>query len=172
MKKLLFSLVALSAVLISGCQKDDKTDGSDNADVLHLYKDINPETLHELQMAHGATAKYQRFENATKDQYEDIQVVLPNMGYHFMKKSVVDGTFNPSEPELLVYNKRLDGSFELGAIEYAVPKALSPNAPPEGFTGPDDVWTTFGDFWVLHVWIYKFNPDGIFSPMNSTVIVH
>jgi len=70
-----------------------------------------------------------------------------------------------------VYNKNEDGSFQLVAAEYAVPIDISPNKPPEGFTGTGDVWdrnTGFG-LWLLHAWVWKNNPDGVFNPTNPLV---
>lgn len=59
--------------------------------------------------------------------------------------------FDPAKPELLVYADFGNGQLRLVALEYAVPLALSENAP-EGFTGDDDHWhrnETFG-LWTLH----------------------
>jgi len=108
--------------------------------------------------------------------FEDINVVVPNMGYHFMKKKIVDKVFDIRRPEILVYNKKEDGSFELGAVEFAIP--IDPSNPrekaPEGFIGNADEWErneTFG-LWLLHAWVWNFNPDGIFHETNPRVIVH
>lgn len=50
---------------------------------------------------------------------------------------MVDATFDLRHPEILVYNKRADGSFYLPAVEYAVPLDLAATAP-EGFSGSTD----------------------------------
>jgi hypothetical protein len=177
MKRTFFSLLALSALVITSCKKQDKVEASATevagiANPLTDYHGLSEQTLQELLVARGVTARYQNIENAYKDGYEDIGVVLPNMGHHFMNKSLVDGTFEITKPELLVYNKLEDGTYVLGAIEYATPLALSPNTPPEGFSGSSDVWVPFGGlFWTLHAWVWKFNPDGVFNPNNPLVIV-
>ena len=129
----------------------------------------------ELQQARAATARYRHIKNAFKDGYVDINVVVPNMGYHFMKSELTaDGVFDVRKPEILVYNKNEDGSFELGALEYAVPIDVTPDVAPEGFTGTDDVWERNTDFglWLVHAWVWKNNPDGTFNPTNPLVIVH
>jgi len=178
------SFILLFVVLVAACKKQDNTSPEtasqtlsteldDNANLTAQFKGLNQETVQQLIEARLATAKYKDIHQAFMDGYEDINVVLPNMGYHFMKSRIVDSVFNPKRPELLVYNKRADGSFELGAVEYAVPISITPNTPPQGFAGSADVWyynTTFG-LWTLHAWVWKFNPDGVFSPMNSRVIV-
>ena len=110
-------------------------------------------TFLELLQARVATAKYLDFDKAMKDGYEDINVVVPNMGYHFMKSKFVNATFDVSKPEILVYNKRLDGRFVLVAVEYAVPISVTPDIAPEGFTGSADVWERNTDFglWLLNM---------------------
>ena len=174
-----------ASLAIAACRKQSGTDMkdtnhdpsekimTDDAEFRTKYQGIQSQTLWELQQARSATAKYQHIENAFHDEYEDIGVVLPMMGYHFMRKKNVDVKFDVRNPELLVYNKNNAGKFVLVAVEYAVPLDLSPDGPPEGFTGSGDVWDRNTDFglWTLHAWVWKFNPDGVFKPMNPNVIV-
>ena len=66
------------------------------------------------------------------------------MGYHYMKAENVDGNFDPSQPEILVYAKNAaNGKMRLVAVEYAVPNT---EPLPEGFTGNDDVWVNNDGF--------------------------
>jgi hypothetical protein len=73
-----------------------------------------------------------------------------------------------------VYNRKSNGHFELVAVEYAVPIELSPNHAPAGFTGSADVWDRNEGFglWLLHAWVWHFNPDGVFNPTNPLVHTH
>jgi len=147
-------------------QSQDKLRGTRN--------EVSFTTLSELLRARAATAKYRDFERAKADSFADINVVVPNMGYHFMKSAIVDAKFEITRPEILVYNKRPNGKFELVAVEYAVPISLSPDKAPEGFTGSADVWERNTDFglWLQHAWIWQFNPDGVFHDTNPLVQVH
>lgn len=56
------------------------------------------------------------------------------------------------------------------AVEYAVPVGLSPKAP-NGFPGKADQWVVNEAFqlWVLHAWIWEYNPDGVFAHHNPRV---
>lgn len=138
------------------------------------YVGLHPRTAWEIQQARAATARYRHISHALADGYENIAVVIPNMGHHYLKPTLLDATFDPRWPELLVYNPDEDGNYELVAVEYAVPITLSPNAAPEGFTGNADVWNrneVFG-LWLLHAWVWKYNPMGVFHPTNSDVHVH
>jgi len=138
------------------------------------HHSLSRKTLWELLQARAATARYRNLKNAIKDGYEDISVIVPNMGYHYMKSSLKDAKFEVRRPEILVYNKNEDGSLELVAVEYAVPIDDTPNKAPEGFTGNADVWdrnTGFG-LWLLHAWVWHYNPDGVFNPTNPLIHVH
>ena len=198
---LICPMVLFVLLLLSACSKQQtetpekvpvaKTDASimvSDDDFISAYKKTNDSqgtasrgsdrfsfiTFLELLQARAATAKYRQFSKAIEDGYADINVVVPNMGYHFMKSAIVDATFEIRKPEILVYNKRLNGSFELVAVEYAVPISVTPNAAPEGFTGSADVWERNTDFglWLQHAWIWKFNPDGVFHDTNPLVQLH
>jgi hypothetical protein len=138
---------------------------------LHWYKNLSFRTRWELQQARSATAKYQDINNAIADGYQDIAVDVENMGHHFMKLSLVNGTFDIRHPQILVYNKDRKGRQQLVAVEYAVPLS---DPQPEGFYGDSDVWdgnTGFG-LWLLHAWVWYFNPDGVFAPFNPRVDLH
>jgi len=189
--KIISLTLLLAVVLFASCKKEDSSaaqqpdlnstsskiePGNEEMDVTALRScnhGISTQTVKELQRAHAATARYRKIENAFKDQYADINVVVPNMGYHFMKSAIVNATFEIDHPEILVYNKNEDGKFELVAVEYAVPLDQSSQAP-EGFTGSRDVWERNEGFglWLLHAWVWKHNPDGVFHDTNPLVQVH
>lgn len=182
-RHLLFGAIFLAGAIISSCQKQGVDQpapevlGSNaqtsDATVLDGYTGLGDQTMWELQQARAATARYRHIENAKKDGYQDIAVVVPQMGHHYLKMDNLDDKFDYRKPEILVYNKMEDGSFELVAVEYAIPLTLSANAP-EGFTGSNDVWdknTGFG-LWLLHAWVWAYNPNGVFNPTNPTVHTH
>ncbi len=173
----------VASLFLAGCQKETVTTAETDAtltksepnegNVVDEYTGLAWQTQWELQQARAATARYRKIENAIKDGYADINVVVEEMGHHYLKSTLVDGNFDYRKPEILVYNKEHNGSMRLVAVEYAVPLTMSVNAP-EGFTGNDDVWdrnTGFG-LWLLHAWVWEFNPDGVFNPTNPNVHLH
>jgi hypothetical protein len=135
-----------------------------------LSPNTEPLPLTELARARRAATRYHRVEEALKDGYVDINVVLPNMGRHFLKQSLLDATFNAEQPEVLVYTEEPGGHLSLVAAEYAVPLPLT-RTPPEGFPGSADQWFADQGFqlWTLHAWIFRENPDGMFNPTNRRV---
>jgi hypothetical protein len=177
-----FTLLLVSSTLfLSSCQKEAVQEHEEHvsksavaesdANVLNHYMGLSFQTKWELQQARAATAKYRNIENAKRDGYVDINVIVPGMGHHFMKPSLVDGTFDIRNPEILVYNKNMDNTYTLVAVEYAVPLSFS---RPEGFSGSHDIWdenTGFG-LWLLHAWVWKYNSMGVFNSTNPDVHTH
>src|SRR6476661_3651349 len=113
---LFFLLTILTGLLFTGCQKEQadtntiqkeemttKTMQSES-NVLNDYNSISSQTGWELQQARAATAKYRNIDKAIKDGYADIAVVVPNMGFHYMKSTLIDDEFDFRKPEILVYN--------------------------------------------------------------------
>jgi hypothetical protein len=178
-----FGLLILVGLVLISCQKESVNTPAtqvqsvnthvvtSESNVVNDYTSLSAQTRWELQQARAATAKYRNIDNAIKDGYADIEVDVENMGHHFMKSSIVDATFDITEPEILVYNKDADGKQELVAVEYAVPLSLP---KPEGFTGTADVWKGDSGFplWLVHAWVWAYNPDGAFNWTNPTVHLH
>lgn len=130
-----------------------------------------PLAVLQLDEVRNATARYLDVDVAVKAGYVDMGLFIPNMGWHYKKDSLFDDRFDPSKPELLVYaDDPCGGKRKLVAVEYAVPLALS-KRPPLGFIGKADEWDANQTFqlWTLHAWVFEFNPDGVFAPMNPRV---
>ena len=177
------SLIIFSAIFFISCQKEaneitspavtsdaklNNTDNPNASEVINMYSGLSSTTIWELQQARAATARYRDLKNAIKDGYSNINVDVPNMGHHFMNTSLVDGVFDIRHPEILVYNGLETGKPELVAVEYAVPLT---EPMPEGFTGSNDVWnsTSGFPFYLVHAWVWKYNPDGVFNWTNPSV---
>ena len=175
-------LIAAAAVTMAACRVQNVAPGRQSAPVTrtaaaspnshdHVAPAVHdPLPSTELEKAMRATARYQDVKNAIADGYKDIDVVLPNMGRHYLKEALLDGTFDAERPELLVYSEEPGSLSTLVALEYAVPLKLSETAPA-GFKGDADTWFADQRFqlWTLHAWIWKKNPDGVFHATNMQV---
>jgi hypothetical protein len=130
-----------------------------------------PIAVLQLDQARDAASRYLDVDKAVADGYVDIGLLVPNMGWHYLKESLLDDKFVWTKPELLVYaDDPCGGKRKLVAVEYAVPFAVSKRAP-FGFAGKADEWDANQQFqlWTLHAWVYEFNPDGVFAPFNQRV---
>jgi hypothetical protein len=139
-----------------------------SSNLFSWYDSLDPKTLWELQQARAATARYRDLDNALADGYQDIAVDVEQMGHHYMNFNLVDGTFDLKKPEILVYNRLEDGTPVLIAVEYAIPIT---DPKPEGFFGHADVWNGNSPFpfWLVHAWVWMYNPEGAFNWTNPLV---
>ena len=180
-----FALIFLTLsfiVVMTGCKKENLTPALNEEEFqtrsnqqkesngFGNYTGLDPKTVGELQQAKIATARYNDFQQAINDGYVDINVIVPEMGYHYLKMDNLDGTFDYAKPEILVYNKEENGRMKLVALEYATPLSAT---PPAGFTGDQDVWSVYqGVLWTLHAWLWEYNPEGVFNPTNPLIHLH
>ncbi len=177
-------LVMLATVFFAGCSERSLIKNDEMSAVIENQKmrtdivfsgsnnsSLSSETVSQLKQVKAATAKYQDIENALADGYQDIAVNVENMGHHFMKLSLVDAVFDHKRPEILVYNKDKNGKQRLVAVEYAIPLS---EPMPQGFAGDADVWDGNAGFglWLLHAWVWEYNPAGVFNSTNSLVHLH
>jgi len=129
-----------------------------------------PFAVLQLDEVRNATARFIDVAQAEHEGYHDIGLFVPHMGWHYMKDRFVDGRFDPTHPELLVYaDDPCGGPRKLVAVEYAVPFSESPRHAPAGFVGFADQWDANQDFklWTLHAWLFEYNTNGVFNPFNS-----
>ncbi len=98
-----------------------------------------------------------------------------NMGYHYANPNLVgDGKIDRFHPEAVLYERR-NHNLQLTAVEYIIlAQDWTRHQPPELF-GEDfmfvDAPNRFGlpPFYMLHVWLWKSNPLGLFNPYNPRV---
>lgn len=142
------------------------------------HKDPLKKQLAELRQA---TAPFHHIEWAHKAGYtipipDNPQECLadPNlggMGFHFGKGSLISNTtLTVSEPEVVIYEPQSDSSLELVGVEYVVPFSLwaKDKTPPKLF-GQEFMQNERFQVWALHVWVWRHNPSGLFTPYNPDV---
>lgn len=125
-----------------------------------------------------ATAGYQDVATAKADGYGSSIDTLGcfqdpskgGMGLHYVNEELLDATLDPTEPEALVYELGLDGEpIGLVAHEYIVPiDAWTAHDPPQLFGRQLHRHPTL-PLWVLHTWLWKDNPRGVFEDWNPAV---
>jgi hypothetical protein len=150
----------------------------------------------ELAAAKAATAKYKSIDRAKADGYIQVTQFIPGLGLHLVNLKIGNRLFDPLRPQLLLYMPGKGGSWQLAGVGYQL--AHLGDTPPEGFPGGADVWhfhqnlcflpggsvtitptaegckARSGYFqketaWLLHAWIWKTNPNGVFTEVNPDV---
>ena len=128
---------------------------------------LSPQVLADLAGARNATARFHRVEQAEAEGYINLNFCEEGEGCHWLNPSLLDGVFDPTKPEILLYLRDGDG-WRLVAVEYVVPLSMSAVAP-EGFTGNADLWREDSEgvgLWECTAWIWLHNPNGMFEQHN------
>jgi hypothetical protein len=129
-----------------------------------IHEQLAAATLQELAQARSATDKYHDVAVALADGYVQ-RGYGPGEGFHFVKASLIDCTFDAEQPEALLYIPSDDG-MKLVGVEYSVLNTCTPTAP-EGFTGDADEWegplAEGRPIWALVAWLWLGNPNGVFA---------
>jgi hypothetical protein len=155
-------------------------------------------TVALLERARQATAKYQDVHVAEADGYQVVGPDVPGMGVHFVLTLEPNG-FDVEKPPILLYQKTPTGytlvgvSYLWSAAEGPDGQPLDPPFPkslahwhrhgnvcvlphlenPHGLTEAQ-CRDQGGRFvaktqWLVHAWIWKDNPSGVFSAENPAL---
>jgi len=99
------------------------------------------------------------------------------MGVHFFNVQLMGAPLDPTKPQVLVYEPGAGGKLQLVAAEWFVPLSPEVKGRPELFGKPFDgpmeghhpLMPHGLHHYDLHVWLWKDNPVGMFSPTNPNV---
>lgn len=103
----------------------------------------------------------------------EMQYAAGGMGVHFLNAGNIGPTMDPAKPQVLIYEPDGD-KLKLVAAEWFAPvAAVGDNAPTifgkklEGpMEGHAPIMPAGLHHYDLHVWFWKNNPAGVFSPTN------
>jgi hypothetical protein len=96
------------------------------------------------------------------------------MGYHYFNRELMDDlAIDVLKPEVLVYAPEPDGQLRLVAVEWV---ARGPNSNPPGVSEPPSVLgmhmhilVPAVGFYIMHAWVWRPNPTGVFADWNPEV---
>ena len=128
----------------------------------------------DIMTIRNATAKFKSTEAAEAAGYKLATGCVEHqpagaMGYHFNNEGLFDATLDLEHPEVLVYEKRPDGTFQLNGVEFYVPTSAWKSAEPPRIMGQNLQTAPGLGFWFLHVWVWKADPSGLFAMWNPDV---
>lgn len=97
------------------------------------------------------------------------------MGVHFLNLGLIGPPLDSLHPQVLIYEP-IGDSLRLAAAEWFVPTKAARVRPQlfgHAFDGPMEghhpIQAAAIHHWDLHVWLWKANPAGLFSPTNPNV---
>lgn len=153
---------ALSAPATSFAEREGRENDRDcpgRAD----FDEVSEQVEAELNRARHAVCKYRNLEAALADGYTNSGLpCIPGQGYHYIKASLL-GTTDIRHPSVLMYTA--DG--RLNSPEWVAPKSQFPT-PPSIFGQTMHSEDELG-LWILHVWVWKLNSNGVFEDVNPAV---
>jgi hypothetical protein len=144
----------------------------------------------DLVRAAVATARFHSTNQASRAGYGPFPEGVPlhecissldntgAMGFHWLNGNNLTANLDPTKPQVLVYAPDRRGDLHLVALEYVVFQtdwiAAHGNTTPMLFgqmfmATPDNNRYQIPAFFSLHVWLWKYNPSGLFAPFNPNV---
>ena len=134
----------------------------------------------DLAQLRAATADFHNLENAQVAGYGLVPGLdhcfdnpgVGAMGYHYINTDILDTTVDPLKPEAIVYAPGPNGQLKLAAVEFIVPAEAweaerNPDLP--SIYGQSYHLNESLGVYVLHAWIWKNNPSGMFEDWNPKV---
>jgi hypothetical protein len=104
-----------------------------------------------------------------------LQYPAGAMGVHFLNLAAIGPKLDSLHPQVLIYEPVGD-HLQLAAAEWFMPVEVSKTRPEmwgHPFDGPMEghapIMPAEMHHWDLHVWLWKNNPKGVFSPTNPAV---
>lgn len=172
---------ALALVALTGCDGQVSAPQAVAPADAPAFHSTHVNAIHDAEVAswlaglRQSTAAFQQIDVAAKAGWDAAItgcMELPGtggMGYHYGNTTLIDGLAEEFAPELLVYEPLKNGQLRLVAVEYIIPYAAwsYPSAP--ALHGVDFHRNDAFGLWVLHAWIWKHNPAGIFADWNPDV---
>jgi len=128
----------------------------------------------DVAKVRDATARFKTTEAAEAAGYKRVTDCIENqpagaMGYHFQNNALLDTTLDVNHPEVLVYEKKPDGTFKLNGVEFLVPISAWTAAEPPRIMGQALKKADSLGIWYLHVWTWEPSPSGLFADWNPNV---
>jgi hypothetical protein len=136
----------------------------------------DPQVAQALANLRTATRPYQSLDAAVAAGYpRDVTdcIVHENhgaMGFHHLNRAYVEKDISVARPQMLLYERVPGGEYRLNGVEFVIPFRFWPR---------DSVAPTFMgqrmkpefnlNYWYLHVWAWKDNPQGLFADFHPTV---
>ena len=125
-----------------------------------------------LASVRQATAAYHSVPAAELANYEPklscFSSSAGGMGQHLLNGELMDASLDAEHPEALVYEVK-DNKLQLVAVEYIVPMtAWTAHVPPTVLGHDLHMLPSLG-LWVLHAWVWRPNPAGMFADYNPSV---
>lgn len=169
-RRILIAILAIVTVLASTSVAVAHGDGQPGP---RHTRELGSQVQRQLNKVRLATVMFHSVAKAERAGYQEFLECFDNptggMGQHYVDVSALDNKVRANHPEAMVYEVKRDGRLRLVAVEYIVPNSPEVAANPPRLFGLEFHLNTTLDVWVLHAWIWKWNPLGVFEDWNPRV---
>jgi hypothetical protein len=137
MRMLMLGVMALA--LVGGTVAQPPSKGMSEAPGI-LPSGFGEAVDRDIMTVRDATAEFKTIEAAEAAGYKRVGDCVEHqpagaMGYHFQNNSLLDATLDLEHPEVLVYEKMPDGTFQLNGVEFLVPISAWKSTEPPRIVG-------------------------------------
>ncbi|HEX6578696.1 MAG TPA: hypothetical protein VF082_10040 [Jiangellaceae bacterium] len=112
----------------------------------------------QVRQANDVATRYPTVRDAEAAGWRGITPYVPCIAAHYIKGGALGNPFDPSEPEILLFDGTAPDS-KLVGLSYLV--FTEPDQPPEGFVGGNDPWH-------VHRQLCLGSGDGVLGDENTT----
>ena len=169
----MFACTCVAAALAAGCSDDDESESAPGppplaTESIGSYKFDDAQTAQDADAARRATGRYLDERNARDDGYEpqpsaDAPVCNDppgkgDGGIEYVNEGLIGDELDVRRPPVLYYEPDEFGGRRLTALQYRAPEGES----------DAKLFNQTLDGGSLTVWLYLFNPDGVFADGNVT----
>lgn len=165
----------MATVLVSGSGTAAQPPAGDTGQAPGILPSSFGEAVdRDIMTIRDATAKFKTTEAAEAAGYQRVTGCVQHqpagaMGYHFQNNTLLDTALDLEHPEVLVYEKLPDGTFQLNGVEFLVPIPAWKSIEPPRIMGQALKKADPLGIWYLHVWTWKPSPSGLFADWNPDV---
>lgn len=170
-----------AAVLLSlpACERAPTTAAGIDAGAADVHAAHSPgaaQLNRDIAALRALTAKFRDIEaakdagwNVLATQCRDNQPT-GGMGFHWLNPAFVDDKVSVLEPEIVMYEPQSNGQMRFVGVEYIIPFDILPStAEPPVLFGEQFLQNFNDNLWMMHVWVGRNNPDGLFATWNPKV---
>ncbi|HET7039886.1 MAG TPA: hypothetical protein VFH97_08350, partial [Gemmatimonadales bacterium] len=128
-----------------------------------------------IERVRTATERFKDLDSAIAAGYaRDVPRCLASpdggMGFHHVKRELVDKTVELERPEILLFERLEDGRYVLNGVEYIIPYTRWPSdSTPPTLLGRELLPADNLRLWYLHMWVWRENKAGLFADWNPAV---
>lgn len=176
----LVSSILLATLTLAGAHSPAAASAPTSLQLVQSASVVEP-TMVQLQQLRTVLMGLENIEDATAAGYVQFGDCMSSaqggQAIHFTNDALIaDVSLDPYAPELLMFERRADGSLRLVGAEYLVFQQAwhdAGNAAAPALLGREfSLNMTLLDepFYALHVWAWQYNPLGLFANWNPLLV--